>query len=262
MQREKKIDFFMSHSWSDTDGHAKYCALEAVATAFRRDTGRWPTFWLDCVCFDQADLSNSLRVLPVNIQACDRVLVLCGETYCTRLWCVWELYIVFAFAPKDQAAARVLLQELHPAPSQGDGRLHGVGSDRERERQNERESERQNERESETETAHENENPLVVDIPTLLSEFDLSTACCYDPNEELKIRRVIADCGEADFESHINELGRALLLSVAAAKAAASLASVSVAQSRRLSTSMGPFSRRSTGATTSSSHSHARAGLG
>lgn len=38
--------------------------------------------------------------------------MLCGETYCNRLWCVWELYVIFAFAPKEQAAARVELHAL------------------------------------------------------------------------------------------------------------------------------------------------------
>ena len=28
--------------------------------------------------------------------ACAKLLVLCGESYVTRLWCVWELYTFFA----------------------------------------------------------------------------------------------------------------------------------------------------------------------
>ena len=30
--------------------------------------------------------------------ACKKVLVLCGDTYATRLWCIWELYTLFALS--------------------------------------------------------------------------------------------------------------------------------------------------------------------
>jgi hypothetical protein len=117
---------------------------------------------------DQSDLTASLRVLPVNVQACERVLVLCGKTYCNRLWCVWELYVVFAFAPREQAATRVQIQVL-----EGEGEAAGS-------------------------------------VPQRLSEFELLTAHCYDPNEEHKIRRIIQECGQSSFESHVRELSGAL----------------------------------------------------
>ena len=43
-----KIDFFISHSWSD-QGHAKFKALSAIASTFRKEKGREPTFWFDKV---------------------------------------------------------------------------------------------------------------------------------------------------------------------------------------------------------------------
>jgi hypothetical protein len=108
-------------------------------------------------------------VLPVNVQACHSVLALCGESYCTRLWCIWELYTVFAFAPVERAVARVKLQ---PVNNKGQA--------------------------------------SAVDVPLALSKFDLSNVRSYDPNEEGRIRKVICDCGELSFESHIRELGHAL----------------------------------------------------
>ena len=52
-------------------------------------------------------------MLPVNIQKCNRVLVLCGETYAGRLWCIWELYCIFAFATSQtEAVSRVQLQAV------------------------------------------------------------------------------------------------------------------------------------------------------
>ena len=62
----KKIDFFVSHSWQD-DGHASYTALANVAEEFKRKFNRYPTFWLDAVCFDQDNIANCLKVLPINV---------------------------------------------------------------------------------------------------------------------------------------------------------------------------------------------------
>ena len=91
------IDFFMSHSWHD-DAEIKYAALEDCASSFRHGHGRDPTSWLDKVCIDQNNIAVGLRVLPVNVMACNRMMVLCGHTYQHRLWCVWELFTLFAFA--------------------------------------------------------------------------------------------------------------------------------------------------------------------
>ena len=49
-----------------------------------------------------------------------------------------------------------------------------------------------------------------VDVPELLSESNLSNAHCYDPNKEGKIRGIIHDCGQADFEENIRGLGSAM----------------------------------------------------
>lgn len=82
-----------------------------------------------------------------------------------------QLYVVFAFAPKQQAVVRVQLQALLPGGSY-DG--------------------------------------PIIDVPLLLSKFALPSAHCYDPNEEFKIRGIIRECGQESFESHIRELGTAL----------------------------------------------------
>ena len=59
---------------------------------------RQPTFWLDKCCIDQSEIERDLRCLPVFVQSCSELLILCGDSYSTRLWCVWELYIHFAMA--------------------------------------------------------------------------------------------------------------------------------------------------------------------
>ncbi len=86
------IDFFVSHSWSD-DADAKFAHLSAVAAEFQQEHGREPIFWLDKVCIDQGNIAKALRCLPVFVFSCNRLLVLVGTTYSTRLWCVWELYV-------------------------------------------------------------------------------------------------------------------------------------------------------------------------
>ena len=101
----------MSHSWHDEPG-IKYTSLEHCATVFQREHRRAPTFWLGKVCIDQSNIGDGLRVLPVNVMACNRMMVLCGDTYQHRLWCIWEFFLLFAFARMDQAVERLLLVPL------------------------------------------------------------------------------------------------------------------------------------------------------
>ena len=62
--------------------------LQEFEAKFKKDKGYSPIFWLDTACIDQSNIGNGL-VLPINIMACPQMLVLCDDTYCDRLWCVW-----------------------------------------------------------------------------------------------------------------------------------------------------------------------------
>lgn len=75
----------------------KWKALNLVANNFHATHGRYPTFWVDKMCINQRQIADGLRVLPVNVMACKEVLVLCGPTYPTRLWCAWELCVLLSF---------------------------------------------------------------------------------------------------------------------------------------------------------------------
>merc|ERR1712025_654234 len=86
----------MSHSWHD-NASTKWARVKDFATEFQRKRRRFPTFWLDTVCIDQKYIADGLKVLPVNVMACHKVLVLFGNTYPDRLWCVWELYTLLCF---------------------------------------------------------------------------------------------------------------------------------------------------------------------
>eukprot|EP00929_Paragymnodinium_shiwhaense_P080714 TRINITY_DN4210_c0_g2_i1.p1 TRINITY_DN4210_c0_g2~~TRINITY_DN4210_c0_g2_i1.p1 ORF type:complete len:960 (+),score=74.73 TRINITY_DN4210_c0_g2_i1:75-2954(+) len=111
LRKGEVIDYFMSHSWHD-DADAKWAKLQEVASQFERRHRRSPTFWLDKVCIDQRNIADGLKVLPVNVMACRQVLVLCGATYPDRLWCIWEICVVFSFACKEQALKRLRFEVL------------------------------------------------------------------------------------------------------------------------------------------------------
>ena len=55
------IDFFISHSWSDSP-ELKVKALKQVADEFRKENGRDAWVWLDKLCINQTDIANDLQV--------------------------------------------------------------------------------------------------------------------------------------------------------------------------------------------------------
>ena len=46
----------------------------------------------DKACIDQNNIEQSLACLPVFLAGCQTLLVVAGPTYCSRLWCVMELF--------------------------------------------------------------------------------------------------------------------------------------------------------------------------
>ena len=54
-------------------------------TSPRAQREREPTLWLDKACLDLA-LEESLQCLPVFLAACNRLMVLEGPQYSSRLW--------------------------------------------------------------------------------------------------------------------------------------------------------------------------------
>lgn len=84
-------DAFLSHSWHD-DAAQKWAALRSWADDFERATGRPPRVWLDKGCIDQQNIDASLAALPLYLAGCDRLVVVAGPTYASRLWCVIEIF--------------------------------------------------------------------------------------------------------------------------------------------------------------------------
>ena len=48
--------------------------------------------WLDKGCIDQQNIDASLAALPLYLAGCDRLVVVAGSTYASRLWCVIEIF--------------------------------------------------------------------------------------------------------------------------------------------------------------------------
>jgi len=86
------VDAFVSHSWSD-NADAKWMQLQRWRAAFKHKHNREPTLWIDKYCINQRAIDASLACLPVYLSGCTTLLVLLGETYLQRLWCVIEIFV-------------------------------------------------------------------------------------------------------------------------------------------------------------------------
>jgi hypothetical protein len=84
------VDFFMSHSWHDPP-ELKWTALQQFREQFKQSHGRKPKLWIDKYCIDQDNIQSSLRCLPIFLAGCDSLLIVAGETYSSRLWCIIEV---------------------------------------------------------------------------------------------------------------------------------------------------------------------------
>ena len=67
----------------------------------------------DKACLDQGNIQQALACLPVFLAGCQTLLVVAGPTYCSRLWCVME---IFTFARSDC----LLFEPWWTVPPRGD----------------------------------------------------------------------------------------------------------------------------------------------
>ena len=68
----------------------------------------------DKACIDQNNIQQSLACLPVFLAGCQTLLVVAGATYCSRLWCVMEL---FTFARSERSWLFRTLLYIDRAPT-------------------------------------------------------------------------------------------------------------------------------------------------
>ena len=87
------VQFFVSHSWRD-NASTKWAALRKLCEDRAiADDGGEPLLWIDKCCIDQRDIANNLRCLPVFLSGCERLVIMLGKTYLTRLWCIVEIFV-------------------------------------------------------------------------------------------------------------------------------------------------------------------------
>ena len=89
-----EVTCFLSHSWRDEEEAPgeKYQAFARWAREQEEATGKEVTLWLDKACIDQNNIDQSLACLPVFLSGCQILLIVAGPTYCSRLWCVMEIF--------------------------------------------------------------------------------------------------------------------------------------------------------------------------
>ena len=119
------VNFFLSHSWHDEPA-AKWAALSSHLAKASSSTspparaGDGGLLWFDRACINQQKIDDSLSALPIYLAGCRELLVLVGETYTTRLWCVLELFV---FLQMGGATERITVQRLSSSNGSSNGAL-------------------------------------------------------------------------------------------------------------------------------------------
>ena len=191
--RPGQTDIFVLHSWHD-ERRGRLEALARCAARFEAQHGREPTLWLDSVCVDPAFQEEALLCLPIYMQSCASVLVLCGPSFFERLWCVWELYTAFAFGDGSLSLAFALLRAPGAAEEQ-----------QQQQQQQQQSSPPAVGRSASAEVAR-------ASLRASLKAFSLARAHCSNPNEEKRLRTAInaAPGGTSAFEATIRGLAERL----------------------------------------------------
>ena len=85
---DRRIDYFISHSWDDSTEtkKRKSYALKNFADEFKKKHGRFPRVWFDKVCINQENPGLGVSVLPINVVFCKKLLIVATGTYLKRLW--------------------------------------------------------------------------------------------------------------------------------------------------------------------------------
>ena len=108
------ISCFVSHSWSD-DGVAKWHSLSEWAKDYKKQRNKDPTMWIDKGCLAQSSLADCLSTLPCYLAACERLLILLGPTYLSRVWCCLELFTWLQMGGSEQRITILPLGEFETA---------------------------------------------------------------------------------------------------------------------------------------------------
>ena len=116
-----EVDAFVSHSWQDSS-HATLAEL-GNWSAETSAPGSSPRIWIDVACMRIGGActhteEEELRCLPFFIAGCKKLLILAGDTFPSRLWCAFE---IFVFLKLGRRTNEIIMRQL--PISEGDNLL-------------------------------------------------------------------------------------------------------------------------------------------
>ena len=151
---------------------------------------------------NQEDIARTLRCLPVFVQSCSKLLILCGDSYASRLWCAWELYVHFAMSGV-LASKRTAVVDCRSSKEQGQADSKAT-SDSVVVVDNPTAAET-----SEPAAFEDNTGPAESPAEALCT-FRVEDAHCFSPEDEARLRRVIESESAESFNNAIREAGQAV----------------------------------------------------
>lgn len=91
----------------------KWDALQAWRATFVAKHLREPRIWFDKACVDQNDIESDLRVLPLFLAGSNTLVVLFGQTFLARLWCVFEIFTFIHMGGRSRQINVLDLDKMH-----------------------------------------------------------------------------------------------------------------------------------------------------
>ena len=179
-----EVDAFVSHAWGD-DFELRYDALRGWATQFELENGRWPVIWLDKGCILQSSIEESLKCLPIFLAHCERLVVLGGPLWPTRLWCIIELFTFLRVGGNANAIVFLPLYRKNSATNSS----------------------------SECQAANLQADS---DMCNSMKEFDVRKAYCYDADRDLLLGAI--ESGYSTLDRFNGEMRKALAVALRTAR--------------------------------------------
>ena len=181
VHKDGKIDFFISHTWEGTEKtkEQKKKFLKEFAIEFHKEHGRYPKVWLDKYCINQKEPGNDMAVIPIYINCCNKVLVLLTDEYCTRLWCIWEMYCLFIYFKKEIAVRKLEIEPISIEPVQSQDLRKSVV---------------------------DKQKNLLERFVEGLENFSVDNAHAFSPNEEKKLKTIMYNMGKENLETLTKEI--------------------------------------------------------
>lgn len=103
-----ECDAFISHTWHDS-GEERWATLRDWAVSFQRmNNGRAPLLWIDMACLNQANIQESLAMLPIHLSGTKRMICLVGPKYLRRIWCCAEIWTFISIVGHNASRLVVL----------------------------------------------------------------------------------------------------------------------------------------------------------